>query len=106
MKNEDLDRLEAFHKESTSGKWKHVYTANNAGMPLADFYIPRHNGGAKVEMLADDAAFICEAHAQVPALLAEVRRLQAENADLREKAADAKRVGMQIVDDPNEETTQ
>lgn len=50
--------------------WKYTYAYNNAGCPTADFYIPGHNGGATVEMLADDAALIVDGLPMLPGLLA------------------------------------
>lgn len=50
--------------------WKYTYAYNNAGCPTADFYIPGHNGGATVEILADDAALIVEGLPMLPELLA------------------------------------
>jgi hypothetical protein len=50
--------------------WKYTYAYNNAGCPTADFYIPGHNGGATVEILADDAALIVDGLPMLPGLLA------------------------------------
>lgn len=73
----DLDALDALASAATEGPWRQEYAFNNAGCPTAFFYIPGHNGEARVEMLADDAAFIAAAREAVPALVAEVRRLRA-----------------------------
>lgn len=45
-------------------------------MATGFFYIPFHNGGAKVEMLADDAEFCAMAREDIPKLIAEVERLR------------------------------
>ena len=50
--------------------WKYTYAYNNGGCPTADFYIPGHNGGATVEILADDAALIVDGLPMLPELLA------------------------------------
>jgi hypothetical protein len=75
-----LEEIRRSVQSATGGPWKQEYIANNAGMPLAEFRIPGHNGGKTVEMLADDAAFICLARAAVPELLDEIARLRAQLA--------------------------
>jgi hypothetical protein len=65
----DLDRLRALLNGASGRPWKFQSSWNNAGMPLADFFIPGHNGGATVEMLAADAQLIVEAMDALPELL-------------------------------------
>lgn len=82
MTEDRLKEIERLAREATPGPWEQEYTANNAGMALAEFRIPGHNAGKTVEMLADDAAFIVAARATIPELLDEVWRLRAQLAGL------------------------
>jgi hypothetical protein len=68
----DAERLRNLLNAQTRTRfpWKYTYAYNNAGCPTADFYIPGHNGGATVEILADDAALIVDGLPMLPGLLA------------------------------------
>lgn len=79
-----LANLELLERQATKGPWKQRYTANNAGTPLADFFIPGHNGNAAVEMLSDDAVFIVAAREAVPLLTERVRELGRACSDERD----------------------
>jgi hypothetical protein len=61
---------------ATQPPWKATAGWNNGGCQTADFHIPGHNGGATVEMLADDADFIVAARSLVPEL---TERLEARD---------------------------
>ncbi len=63
---------------ASKGPWKSEYGWNNGGVPSGYFYVPQHNGGAKVEMLADDAEFCAQAREDIPKLIAEIERLRAK----------------------------
>lgn len=65
----DAKRLRLLLSEGTRRPWKFTGSYNNAGMPLADFYIPGHNQEATVEMLACDAELLVEAVHALPELL-------------------------------------
>ena len=65
----NAEKLRDLLAEGTRRPWKQTYAYNNAGMPTADFYIPGHNGGATVEMLACDAELLVEAVHALPELL-------------------------------------
>lgn len=77
MTDEELNEIDARANAATPGKWREEYAYNNGGMPTCDFYIPGHTKEAHVEMLATDAVFIVASRDDVPALVAEVRRLKA-----------------------------
>ncbi len=77
MSAADLKAIRERVAAASNGPWRQEYGWNNGGMATGYFYIPEHNGGAKVEMLADDTAFIAHAREDVPALLADVDRLTA-----------------------------
>lgn len=55
----DYIELMALEHTATSAKtdwsepWRDEYGFNNGGVPSHFFFIPEHNGGAKVEMLAE-----------------------------------------------------
>jgi hypothetical protein len=76
------------HDEAmTPGPWRQEYAWNNAGMPTADFAIPGHNGGATVEMLADDAAAIVWLRTNLRPLLDALEAAEAERAQHRSDIA-------------------
>lgn len=85
MTDDDIKRLRGLCAAATAGPWRWELTYNNAGLPLADFAIPGHNGGGVVEMLAVDAALIAAARTALPAALDEIERLRGE---LDEREAD------------------
>lgn len=60
---------EAVRFMSPVDQYKAKPSWNNGGMPLADFSIPGHNGGATAEMLAEDAHGIVELRTAAPVLL-------------------------------------
>ncbi len=87
----DLKAIRERVAAASNGPWRQEYGWNNGGMATGYFYIPEHNGGAKVEMLADDTAFIAHARQDIPALLAEVERLTALLARVRATCVEVER---------------
>lgn len=71
----EFKAIKSREKLASKGPWKSEY-GYNGGMATGFFYIPEHNGKAKVEMLADDAEFCAKAREDVPALIAEIERLK------------------------------
>jgi hypothetical protein len=79
--NIDIAAIRALCEATTPGPWRQEYAYNNGGCPTANFYIPGHNGGATVEMLANDAAFIVAARTALPELLARLEAAERERDD-------------------------
>lgn len=75
MNKKQFAAIKRKERQATAGPWKWEYASNNAGMPTGFFYIPAHNGNAKVEMLADDARFCAEMRTDVKVLIKEIERL-------------------------------
>lgn len=64
-----VDKLESMQRRISPAPWEQHYGYNNGGCPTAFFKIPGHNGGAEVEMLAEDAAFIVEVRSLLPDII-------------------------------------
>lgn len=96
ISRDERERDRAICEAATPGPWEQMYASNNAGMPTADFKIPAHNGGATVEMLADDAAFIVAARERWPAALDALDEMERRIAEveyrMRGMMASAERV--------------
>lgn len=108
MTNEELDALEQLANAATSPPW--VPSDDNpsdvvvwcdedkggrtkgwiANMGADITLVDRGDDPGCIEEAAN-AAFVCAARSMVPKLIAHCRRLEAENARLREKAEDMKR---------------
>lgn len=84
----DIDKIRSREALATKGPWKSTYASNGAGMATGYFYIPAHNGGGKVEMLADDAEFCAKAREDIPFLLAKLDRLTAAAREIVEARAE------------------
>jgi len=93
-----LDEIEARHKAATPGPWTDQETGySKSGYADGEHYhqirfsfdpnIDSYPRGLKDLMSAEDAAFIAHARDDVPDLAAEVRRLKAENEEMRKKYA-------------------
>lgn len=97
MTEEELAEIEARANAATKGPWTHETVAQSVCLsPLPEgveeFEVPLldHEGNDLWPWgRMEDMAFAYAARADVPALLAKVRRLQAENAQLRELVRDA-----------------
>lgn len=72
MTDEELAQIRAREAEATPGPWAVSYAVD---------------GHIGLEGTVADAAFVTAARHEVPALLAEVERRRAENAEMREIAA-------------------
>ena len=84
----DIDEIEARLKAATPGPWLVAYDADhpmNGGMPFNFVVATIGNDTIAEDLCGDDARFIAHAPEDVAALIAEVRRLSAENARLREE---------------------
>ena len=95
MTEEELVEIEARAAAATPGPWEW-----NGGqfedarlqwgdkfVLFASLYMPRGNWEAYVDVSDADMDFIAAARSDVPALVAEVRRLRAENDALRRELA-------------------
>jgi hypothetical protein len=80
----DVPRLRALCGAATEGPWADEYGYNNGGCPTHFLYVPGHSQGAKVEMMAQDSAFIIAAREALPIALDEVERLRGLLADIAE----------------------
>jgi hypothetical protein len=78
----DLDAIEARANAATEGPW----VAHPDGLVWTERPIPGDPVSGSTEV--EDAEFIAAARADVPALVAEVRRLRAELEQARQIAAD------------------
>ncbi len=72
------------HKHATDPPWEYEFGYNNGGCPTAELSIPGHNGGATVEMMECDAAFITKARSREHRLAAALlERLSFTERNLR-----------------------
>lgn len=83
MSDLDLEALEATARAALPREWdehqqwRDEYGFNNGGCPSRFFYIPQHNGGAKVEMLAEVSEHIVAFQpATALKLIADAKRLR------------------------------
>jgi hypothetical protein len=77
MTNEELDAIEARAKAATKGPWTSVdscYLCGGVHVDGSENNPVEHGGGYATK---EDLSFIAHARSDVPALVAEVRRLQA-----------------------------
>lgn len=91
MTEEELQAVESREKAATEGPWFEQYEYDGARTVAmirstdTTFCVNRaiHVDGNPCERMLANGIFIARAREDVPALVAEVRRLQAENAKLR-----------------------
>lgn len=77
MTPEQLDAIEARANAATPGPWRVWYSSTTiAAIEAADRWIVEGSDGHAIYIASADAAFIGAARTDVPALVAEVRRLQ------------------------------
>jgi hypothetical protein len=88
MTDEELTAIEARANAATMGPWK---GKKNSGVVSKHTHFTVFDTGCgcctEKDLSADDAAFIAAARADVPALIDEVRRIQAERDALRTELA-------------------
>lgn len=86
----DLDAIEQRTRAATEGPWEYdgrtLWGRDDIGRIKAD--------------TPEDRAFTTAARTDVPALVARVRELEAENTRLRKAAHDAFRLGLRLEDQP------
>jgi hypothetical protein len=82
MNEEQLQAIEARCNAATSGPWMEVAESGEWWItgPESEDYVMTTNAG---DIQQADVDFIANARADVPALIAEVRQLQRDNAELR-----------------------
>lgn len=84
---EELDAIEARANAATPGPWASETRTVDHGNGVDDWHFLVMSDGESVHTIGiDDAAFIAAARADVPALVAEVRRLRALLAPVQEAA--------------------
>lgn len=81
MTDEDLDAIEKRAKEATPGPWK-LWAAEVRADPVGDSNLDTSVPVARTYDTRN-AKFVACARADVPALVAEIRRLREENSELR-----------------------
>lgn len=101
MTPEQLAALKALADAATPGPWEEVAESGEWWITGPDIYNDAVMTTNASEISQADADFICAAREAVPALLAEVERLRADNADLRAAlsalTADMERLRVSIV---------
>lgn len=87
MTNEDLDRYEAITNAATPGPWTHDPNGRESicGAGGGNVFSGSHNwteDGPELNASADDIAFACTAREAMPRLIARVRELEKDAAEL------------------------
>lgn len=86
----DLDKLEKLEKAATAGEWSAKNWRICALNPFAYILDIATNKAARNKQNADNAAFIAAARNALPALIAELRTLREENAELKRNLLEVK----------------
>ena len=86
MTKERLQQLEALEQAATKGPWE-VQDASNPDEDEPCYreirgWTDESSDGTYLKLSVDDAAFVAESRTALPELIAEVRRLKAENSDM------------------------
>jgi hypothetical protein len=88
----DLDAIQARCDTATPGPWwndgHEIYQGEHAGIPAVSTWIGETCTVSLPDYGDANGAFLANARQDVPALLARVRELEAENAELRETLDD------------------
>lgn len=84
MTDEELGEIERRASEALPGPWP--YRSTERGLENSAGFVFPNDAIAREENVGASMEFICEARADVPALVAEVRRLLAEMKRLRAEA--------------------
>lgn len=87
MTDQDLDRLEALANNATDGPWtvgEHFHLITESDPAYPDELMGSFHRGARF-LHRPDAAFVAASRTAVPALIAEVRRLTREHAELEQQ---------------------
>lgn len=82
----DLEELERLAKAATPGPWKHRGFGMQSNVVFTDYTTVCSTNSLN---MPHDAAYIVAACNAVPELIARVRELEAENADLKRQLRDA-----------------